>query len=460
MGSLIKDKLVEILGPEQVTDNLIDMISYSYDASDHSQRPLAAVWPVSTRQVAQILQLANQEPFAVIPRGAGTGLAGAVVPSRGRDSVVMDLMRMNRIVGVHIIDRQAIVQPGVVYAVLEKALAREGYFFPPDPASSMACTIGGNVATNAGGIRGAKYGTTRDYVLGLEVVLPSGKVMRTGSRCIKSSSGLDITRLFVGSEGVLGVITEITLKISPKPLAFHTGLAYFKSLRAAGEAVAGIMSSGIVPSVMEIMDANTLELLKKNNQMAIPRAEACILVETDGYTDAEAEFQMRKVTDVFTRCKALEQQVTNSSENSAKLWRIRKSISGLAASLRPNNVSEDVTVPISQVPTMLEEIAKTVREEGFPFVIFGHAGDGNLHPKVMYDKNEPDQVRRLANVVAKVFRLTCALGGTLTGEHGIGLAKAPYMSLEHDAEAMALMRGIKRLVDPNNILNPGKMDLD
>jgi len=456
----IKDKLINILGPEQVTDGLIDMISYSSDASDHSQRPVAAVWPVNTEQVAQILQLANQERFAVIPRGAGTGLAGAAVPSQGRDSVVMDLMRMNKILGIHIIDRQAIVQPGVVYAELEKELAQVGYFFPPDPASSMACTIGGNVATNAGGIRGAKYGTTRDYVLGLEVVLPSGRVMRTGSHCIKSSSGLDITRLFVGSEGVLGVITEITLKINPKPLAFHTGLAYFTSLKAAGEAVAGIMSSGIVPSVMEIMDSNTLALLKKNNKMEIPEAEACILVETDGYTEAEAEFQMRKVTDVFTRCNAMEQQVTNSSQNSAKLWRIRKSISGLAASLRPNNVSEDVTVPISQVPTMLEEIAKIVRAEGFPFVIFGHAGDGNLHPKVMYDKNEPDQVRRLGNVVEKVFRLTCALGGTLTGEHGIGLAKAPYMSLEHDAEAMALMRGIKRLMDPNNILNPGKMDLD
>ncbi|MEW6671989.1 MAG: FAD-linked oxidase C-terminal domain-containing protein [Thermodesulfobacteriota bacterium] len=460
MEKRIKDKLIEILGPDQVTDGLIDMISYSYDASDHSHRPLAAVWPASAQQVARILQLANQELFAVIPRGAGTGLAGAAVPGQGRDCVVMDLMRLNKILGIHIADRQAIVQPGVVYADLDKELAKVGYFFPPDPASSMACTIGGNVATNAGGIRGAKYGTTRDYVLGLEVVLPSGKVMRAGSRCIKSSSGLDIARLFVGSEGVLGVITEITLKISPKPLAFHTGLAYFKSLKAAGEAVAGIMGSGIVPSVMEIMDSNTLELLKKNNKMAIPPAEACILVETDGYTDAEAEFQMRKVVDVFTRCSAFEQQTTHSSEKSAELWRIRKSISGMAASLRPNNVSEDVTVPISQVPVMLEEVAKIVREEGFPFVIFGHAGDGNLHPKVMYDKNEPDQVRRLTNVVEKVFRLTCALGGTLTGEHGIGLAKAPFMRLEHDAEAMALMRGIKRLVDPNNILNPGKMDLD
>jgi len=231
MGKQIKDKLTEILGPAQVADSLIDMISYSYDASDHSQRPVAAVWPISTEQVSRILQLANQERFAVIPRGAGTGLAGAAVPVGGRKTVVMDLMRMNKILGIHVIDRQAIVQPGVVYAELEKELVKVGYFFPPDPASSMACTIGGNVATNAGGIRGAKYGTTRDYVLGLEVVLPSGNIMRTGSRCIKSSSGLDITRLFIGSEGVLGVITEIILKINPKPLAFHTGLAYLRVLK-------------------------------------------------------------------------------------------------------------------------------------------------------------------------------------------------------------------------------------
>ncbi len=455
----LKDKLIEILGPQQVTDSLIDMVSYSYDASDHSQRPLVAVWPENAQQVARILQLANQERFSVIPRGAGTGLAGAAVPVAGRASVVMDLMRMNKILDIRITDRQAIVQPGVVYSALDRELKKLGYFFPPDPASSMACSIGGNVATNAGGIRGAKYGTTRDYVLGLEVVLPSGRFMRTGSRCIKSSSGLDITRLFVGSEGVLGVITEITLKINPRPLAFHTGLAYFASLRSAGEAVAGIMGSGIVPSVMEILDANTLELLRKNTKMMIPAAEAGILVETDGYTDAEVDFQMRKIVEVFTECQASEYQTTRDPDQSARLWLIRKSISSLAASLRPNNVSEDVTVPISQVPILLEEIAKIVRAEGFPFVIFGHAGDGNLHPKVMYDKRDPEQARRLQAVVDKIFRLTCQLGGTLTGEHGIGLAKAPYMSLEHDVESLALMRGIKRLMDPNNILNPGKLDL-
>ena len=422
-------------------------------------RPEAAVWPTHADQVSQILELANRMQFCVIPRGAGTGLAGAAIPSRDKEGLVMDLSRMNRIVKIDVTDRQAVVQPGVVYSHLDRELAKKGYFFPPDPASAQACTIGGNVATNAGGIRGAKYGTTRDYVLGLEVILPTGKVMRTGSQCIKSSSGLDIARLFVGSEGVLGVITEIILKINPRPLAFMTALAYFNSLNAAGETVADIMGSGIVPSVMEILDANTLELLKNNNRIELPEAQACLLVETDGFTTGEADFQMRKITDIFARHGAIEHQVTGSPEKSAELWRIRKSISGLAASIRPNNVSEDVAVPISKVPTILEQIAEIVREAGFPFVIFGHAGDGNLHPKVMYDRSDVDQVRRLKPVVRKIFEATCALGGTLTGEHGIGLAKAPYMSLEHDNAAIDLMRGIKRLVDPNNILNPGKMNL-
>lgn len=459
MDRTIKNELSDICGPGNFSDALIDLVSYSYDASDHAHRPEAAVWPTSTEQVARVLTLANQAGFCVIPRGAGTGLAGAAVSYRDQEGLVMDLGRMNRIVSIDIADRQAVVQPGVVYARLDHELAKKGYFFPPDPASAQACTIGGNVATNAGGIRGAKYGTTRDYVLGLEVVLPTGRIMRTGSHCIKSSSGLDIARLFVGSEGVLGVITEIVLKINPRPLAFRTVLAYFSQLTAAGEAVADIMGSGIVPSVMEIMDENTLELLKNNNRIELPEARACLLVETDGFTEAEADFQMRKITEIFSRRRAIEQQVSESPEKAAELWRVRKSVSGLAASIRPNNVSEDVAVPISKVPVMLEQVAQIVREAGFPFVIFGHAGDGNLHPKVMYDHSVPGQAERVAQVVDKIFRLTCSLGGTLTGEHGIGLAKAPFMRLEHDDEALNLMRGIKRLVDPNNILNPGKMSL-
>jgi len=393
----------------------------------------------------------------VIPRGAGTGLAGSAVPVSG--GLVMDLCRMNRILDIRIPDRLAVVQPGVVYADLQKALSPHGFSFPPDPASGKACTIGGNVATNAGGIRGAKYGVTRDYVLGLEVVLPDGRILRTGSSCMKSVSGYDLTRLFVGSEGTIGVVTEIILKINPKPTASSTGLARFSRLEDAGQAVTDIMHSGIIPSVLEILDENTIKVLQEHTDMDIPDAVAIILVETDGYTEAETAYQMEKVVSVFEKNRAIHVQTVDTAQGAEALWTTRRSVSSVAAQLRTNNVSEDVAVPISKVPDLLTGISAIVRKYQLPFVIFGHAGDGNLHPKIMYDAADPDQVQRAGAAVDEIFRITCRLGGTLTGEHGIGLSKAPFMTLEHDPVEMDIMARIKRLFDPNNILNPGKMGL-
>lgn len=458
MDDTIKETLIDIVGRQNFTNSLIDLVSYSNDASDHYHRPEAAVWPASTEHVSRILIIANKHCFPVIPRGAGTGLAGAAVPVNG--GLVLDMCRMNRILDIRIADRLAVVQPGVVYNDLKKALAPYGFFFPPDPASGNVCTLGGNVATNAGGIRGAKYGVTRDYVMKLEVVLPNGLVMQTGSNCMKSASGYDLTRLFVGSEGTLGIITEITLKINPKPTAFKTGLALFSSLRDAGRAVSDIMHSGIIPSVLEVLDENTIKVLQDHISVNLPDVTAIILVETDGYTRAETSFQMEKVIEIFRKNSAADIQIADSIEEADELWRIRKSISSIVAQIRPNNVSEDVAVPISMVPNLLTGISKIVRNHGLPFVVFGHAGDGNLHPKIMYDRSDPDQVKRLRKVVAEIFKLTCDLGGTLSGEHGIGLAKAPYITLEHDQTAIDVMHDIKRLFDPNNILNPGKMGLE
>ena len=451
------DSVIQIAGEEKVSTQLIDLVSASYDYSDHRHRPEAVVWPQSTREVAKIVELANLHKVSITPRGAGTSVAGGPVPERG--GLVMDLCRMNRIMEISIIDRLAVVQPGVVYAELDKALKPHGYCFPPDPASSKVCTIGGNVATNAGGIRGAKYGVTKDYVLGLEIVLPTGKVIRTGGRCIKSSSGLDLTRLMVGSEGVLGLVTEIILKLSPRPLSFSTGMAFFPSLQSAGMTVAGIMSSGIVPSVMEIMDNNCLNLLRAKGDLPIPPSQACLLIETDGYTQGEADYQMEKVHEACRRNEAVEIRSPQTQEEAQELWLLRKSFSSLAAALAPNTISEDVTVPISKVPEMLVRVAELIGRAGFPFTTFGHAGDGNLHPKVMYDKSDPEQVRGMEKLIPAIFELTCSLGGTLSGEHGIGAAKAPYMAMEHDPGALELMRDIKKLVDPNGILNPGKMAL-
>ena len=457
MKESIKQALIDIVGRSNFTDSLMDLVSYSYDSSGHDHRPEAAVWPATSEQVSRILVMANEHRFPVTPRGAGTGLAGAAVPTGG--GLVIDLCRMNKIVDIRIADRLAVVQPGVVYADLEKALSPYRFFFPPDPASGKVCTLGGNVATNAGGIRGAKYGVTRDYVMELEVVLPDGRIMRTGSRCMKSASGYDLTRLFVGSEGTLGVFTEIVLKINPKPSAFKTGMASFTSLKDAGQSVTDIMHSGIIPSVLEIFDENTIKVLREHANMNLPDVMAMILVETDAYTEAEASFQMTKVFEVFRKNSAVDIKGAKSTEEAEELWKGRNSVGSVAAQLRVDNVSEDVTVPISRVPDLLTHISAIVSNYDLPFVIFGHAGDGNLHPRIMYDRSDPDQVKRVGKAVDEIFKLTCELDGTLTGEHGIGLAKAAYMNLEHDPVALELMSSFKKLLDPNNVLNPGKMNL-
>ncbi len=457
MDDRIKQALIDIVGQANFTDSLIDLVSYSYDASSHNHRPEAAIWPTSSEQVSRILAMANKHRFAVIPRGAGTGMAGAAVPFGG--GLVLDLCRMNKILDIKIVDRLAVVQPGVVYADLQKALEPHGFFFPPDPASGSVCTIGGNVATNAGGMKGAKYGVTKDYVLGLEVVLPDGRIMRTGSKCMKSVSGYDLTRLFVGSEGTLGVVTEIILKISPKPLAVKTSLAYFASLKEAGQAVTAIMHSGIIPSVLEILDENTIRVLREHADMDFPDITAMLLVETDGYTEDETAYQMEKVIEAIRKNNATEIRMADTADETEELWKARKSAGSVAARLGTHNLSEDITVPISKVPDLLTRISDIVRSYQLPFVVFGHAGDGNLHPKIMYNAYDPDQVDRVHRAADELFKVACDLGGTLTGEHGIGLAKAPYMKLEHDPIAMDVMRGIKKMLDPYNILNPGKMAL-
>lgn len=457
MEDRIKKDLTDIVGPNGFSDRLMDLVTYSYDASDHTHRPEAAVWPTRSEQVSDILKLANEHRFPVVPRGAGTGLTGAAIPASG--GLVLDLCRMTQIIDIRITDRQVVVQPGVVYADLEKALQPFGFFFPPDPASGTVCTLGGNVATNAGGMRGAKYGVTRDYVMGLEVILPDGRMMRTGSHCMKSASGYDLTRLFVGSEGTLGVFTEITLKINPKPTALKTGLAHFSALRNAGQSVADIMQSGIIPSILEILDKNAVNVLRTQGEMDLSEAEAVILVETDGYTETEASFQMTKIIEIFKMNGARDVLTAESNEEAEELWRARKSVGSIAARLRSHNVSEDVTVPMSKVPDLLTDISTIVKKHDLPFVIFGHAGDGNIHPRIMYDRSDPDQVGKMEGAVGEIFELTCKMGGTLTGEHGIGLAKAPYMQLEHDPVALQLMTSLKGLLDPNNILNPGKMNL-
>jgi len=453
----IKKKLMEIVGEDCFTDTLIDLISYSKDASEHKHRPEAAVWATTTEEVSAILKLANKEMFPVTARGAGTSLAGLTVPEHG--GLVLDLGRMNRIVEINIEDRLAVVQPGVVYADLENALAPHGFFFPPDPASGKVCTLGGNIATNAGGIKGAKYGTTKDYVLALEVVLPDGRVLHTGSRCMKSVSGYDLTKLFVGSEGTLGVVTEITLKINPRPALASTAMATFKDLEDAGRAVSEIMHSGILPSALEVVDQQTLMAINQNTDLDLPEVEAILVAEVDGYTKEETEYQLSRIIDIFQKNRAGSVTKAEKPEDAEALWTARKSAYAVMSRINNNLFVEDLSVPMSKVPDMLRAISDIAKKYDLKIPTVGHAGDGNLHPSISIDGTNPDEMKRMQEASAELFKKVIELGGTLTGEHGIGLAKARFMHMEHDHVAMDVMRTIKRTFDPNNILNPGKMGL-
>lgn len=458
MKPAIKDKLRSIVGEAGFSDQLIDLVSYSSDASQHIHRPEAAVWVITPEQVRAIVRLANDEGFPVTARGAGTGLCGLSVPARG--GLVLDLSRMDQILDISIGDRLAVVQPGVVYDSLARALDVYGYVFPPDPASGKVCTLGGNVGTNAGGMKGAKYGTTRDYVLGLQVVLGDGRMMRTGNRAMKSVSGFDLTRLMVGSEGALGIVTEIILKVSPKPLATATTMAIFDDLEDAGRAVSGVMASGIIPSVLEILGRETLKAINQNTDLALPEVDAMLLAETDGYTQGEADYQMEQVVAQFQAHHPREVKQAESAAQAAELWKARKSCYAVLARLRPNFILEDITVPMSRVAAMLRGVQDIAARHQVEIATFGHAGDGNLHPQLLYDAADPEESRRVETAVHDLFQLAVDLGGTITGEHGIGLSKAPYMQMEHDPVALDLMRSIKKVCDPNNILNPGKMALD
>ena len=458
MDTTIKQSLKEIVGAENFSDSLIDLIAYSKDASEHQHRPDAAVWPVDTEQVSAIMKLASREKCPIVPRGAGTSLAGLAVPEQG--GIILDLGRMDKIIDISIEDRLAVVQPGVVYADLDRTLSPYGFFFPPDPASGSVCTLGGNVATNAGGIKGAKYGTTKDYVLALEVVLADGRVLHTGSKCMKSVSGYDLTRLFVGSEGTLGVVTEITLKINPKPPLFSTAMATFENLEDAGRAVNEIMYSGIIPSALEVVDQQTLVAINQNTDLGLPEVEALLVAETDGHTREETEFQMEKIVSIFKNNHATTVKHAEDKEEAEALWAARKSAYGVVARINNNLFVEDLAVPMSKVPDMLRAISDIARKHDVQMPTVGHVGDGNLHPVICFDGSDPDEVKRVEEASTELFEKVIELGGTLTGEHGIGLAKIPFMSLEHDEISMDIMRSIKRLFDPNNILNPGKMGLE
>ena len=432
-------------------------MSYAYDATRQEHVPEAVAFPQNPGQVAEILGLATAHGFAVTPRGAGSGMSGGALAAR--QGLVLVMTRFNRIVRIDADNFIGVVQPGVVTGAFQRAVAGHGLFYPPDPSSADFSTLGGNLAECAGGPRAVKYGVTRDYVLGLEVVLPTGEIIKTGVQTVKGVVGYDLTRLIVGSEGTLGVITEMTLRLRAQPQTVETLSAWFVKMTDAARAVAAILQSGIVPRALEYMDKNAISCVKNYLEGGVPEnREAMLLIEADGSPGQTAE-AVEKIEKVLADHGGLDVRVARNPDAAAGLWRARKAISPALYTYGPHKINEDIVVPRSRLPEMVEKIRDLGEKTGLTMVSFGHAGDGNIHFNIMLDKNEPAQLLAARQAVDEIFDFTLALGGTISGEHGVGLAKAPYMQKEISDAALGLMQRIKAAFDPAGILNPGKMRL-
>jgi glycolate oxidase len=452
--SIIKE-LAAIVGPEHLLTSPEDRWTYAYDATDLAHMPDAVVFPGSAAEISQILKLANRHRCPVTPRGAGTGRSGGAVPIAG--GVVLVLTRLNRILEINRRDLVAVVEPGVILGKLKTAVEAQGLYYPPDPASADFCTIGGNVAECAGGAVAVQYGVTRDYVLGLQVVLPTGEVIEAGTRTMKGVVGYDLTRLFLGSEGTLGVITRIILRLVSKPPARQTLAAGFGTLAAAAAAVTQILTSGLAPTALEFMDQVTLGCVRELLPFAVPPgAAALLLMAVDGHPRDVAARAARMAR--FCREQGARPVIRAKTPTAAEqLWKARQVISPALLKVKPQKVSEDVAVPLGAIPALIAGLQKISRRRGLMIPCYGHAGDGNIHVNVLYDRGLPAERQAVGRTVKDIFALVRELNGTLSGEHGIGLTKAPYLGMELSAAAIALQRRLKQAFDPNNIMNPGKI---
>ena len=453
LPSEVLREIRKIVGAERVLQGEEDRACYRFDAHEKGPVPEVVVFPSRAEEVAEILHLANRWRFPVIPRGAGTGMTGGAVPVPG--SLVLSFTKMNRIKEINVRDLYAIVEPGVINYEFQKEVEKVGLFFPPDPASYMYSTIGGNVAECAGGPRALKYGTMRDYVLGLEVVLPTGEVIHTGTKTVKGVVGYDLTRLFVGSEGTLGVITEVTLRLLPLPEAKGSLLAIFPEMEEAAGAVSEIFRAGIIPSAIEFMDRLSIYCARSFLEAELPEVGGLLLIEVDGPAPSISH-QTGRIREVCLKEGAREVRIAASEEEAEELWAIRRCLSQASYALGPVKVNEDVVVLPSKIPDLIRGAQEIARSLNLPILCFGHAGDGNIHVNVMV-QDDPEERRKAQEAVERIFRLALSLGGTLSGEHGIGMTKAPYLGLELSPATTEAMRRVKRALDPLGILNPGKI---
>lgn len=448
-------EIISIVKTGRVLTDESDRFSYSFDGSFGTYLPDVVIQTKSVKELATLVKLANREKIPVYPRGQATCLSGGPLPVQG--GMVFDLSVMADLLEIHEDDLVAVVSPGVLTSKIHNAAEKKGLMYPPDPSSSHVSTIGGNLAENSGGPRGLKYGVTKDYVIGLEVITPQGEIIRTGGRTVKNVTGYDLTKLIVGSEGTLGIITKAILRLIPKPPASETVMAIFDSLVDAGRAISKILSSGILPSKMELMDQASIVAVEDYQSSGLPRdAEAMILIELDGHPLAVTD-EAEQVSRVCEEVGAREVRVPKSKAETEEVWKARKLVSPAIVRIKPTKISEDATVPRSKIPEMCRRLQEIKKKYNVHLVVFGHAGDGNLHPNIIADKSDKEEMRRVEQAVAEIFEAAVQLGGTLSGEHGIGVMKAPFMEMELGAAGLDMMKKIKQAWDPNNIMNPGKI---
>ncbi len=449
-------KISQIAGENNYRDSQEDRISYSYDGTPllHSL-PDAIVIPQTKEQISEILSLANEEHFAIVPRGSGSGLSGGSVPVE--NSIVLLMSHWNKILEIDTENLTALVEPGVITADVHAAVEKLGLFYPPDPGSMNICTIGGNVAENAGGLRGLKYGVTKNYVMGLETVLPNGEIIFSGGKVVKDVAGYNLKDFFVGSEGTLGLFTKILLKLVPKPETSKTMLAYFQTRNDAAEAVSAIIAAHIVPATIEFLDQTTIKCVEDYAHLGLPTSiESLLLIEVDGRS-VVVEEDAAKVAELCKQHRCIEIIVAQTESEALRLKTARRSAFSALARVRPTTILEDVTVPRSEIATMLDRIDSIAKSYNVMFGIFGHAGDGNLHPTCLTDERDKDEIHRAESAFEAIFSESIKLGGTITGEHGTGLSKKKFLTAVAGIPAVEMMKSIKSSIDPQGVLNPGKI---
>ncbi|AOH55010.1 glycolate oxidase subunit GlcD [Peribacillus muralis] len=455
MEQVALDALSQIIPESRMFLDLAERYCYSYDASFGEYLPEVVLQPINVKEVSELVKLANVHKIPVSPRGAGTSLSGGPLPVKG--GMVLDLTLLRDKL---IIDREnmlAIVSPGVITAAIHKKAEEAGLFYPPDPSSSNVATIGGNLLENSSGPKGLKYGTTKEYVIGLEVVTPTGEIIRTGGKTVKNVTGYDLTRLIVGSEGTLGIVTEAIIRLIPKPQSRKTFVAHFNHFIDSGHAITSILSSGILPSSLELMDQACIRAVESYRPSGLPlRAEAILIIEIDGHPLAIEE-EINKCADICRAKGASYVKIAESEDERDTIWSARKLVSPAITQMGPTKISEDATVPRNRIPAMMERLKQIRDKYELNLVVFGHAGDGNLHPNIITDKRNKAEMKKVELAVSEIFEAAIELGGTLSGEHGIGTLKSPYMEMELGINGVNMMKKIKEAWDPNNILNPGKI---